>query len=209
MNTASVTQKFIQRPLPWLSLVIGLYGILVLGWNLFPVIYLFWWEIMLAVGAALVRTFFAFDNKPFFQTLLFRLFLLITGGALGGAVIALAIAFSIKGMDLGRSSEGLAGIPLQVGILATGSVLHLIFNYFYNGKFRTAHPMSELMHTFAYMVVLLSLLMVLTMHFIPNYTQLSEAKWVAGAVVLVKFIVDVIWGKYGKLLDDMLSEKSQ
>lgn len=209
MNTASVTQKFIQRPLPWLSLVIGLYGILVLGWNLFPVIYLFWWEIMLAVGAALVRTFFAFDNKPFFQTLLFRMFLLIAGGALGGAVIALAIAFSIKGMDLGRSSEGLAGIPLQVGILATGAVLHLIFNYFYNGKFRAAHPMAELMHTFAYMVVLLSLLMVLTMYFIPNYTQFSEAKWVAGAVVLVKFIVDLIWGKYGQLLEDMLSEKSQ
>lgn len=208
MNTASLTEKFIQRPLPWLSLFISLYGILALEWNLFPVIYLFWWEIMLAVGAALVRTLFALDGTSFFKTLLFRLFLLVAGSVLGGAIIVLAIAFSIKGMNLGSSSEGLARIPWQVGILATGAVLHLIFNYFYNGKFRSAQPMAEWMHTFAYMVVVLSLLMALTMHLIPSYPQLSDAKWVAGAVVSVKFIVDWIWGKFGKMLGDALSEKN-
>lgn len=209
MNTSSLALAFMRRPMPWLSLVISLFGILALGWNLFPVIYLFWWEIILAVGAALVRTLFALDRKSFFQNLPLRLLLLVAGGSLGIAIVVLSIAFSIKGLSAVSSAGGLANLPVQVSILMAGTVLHLIFNYFNNGKYREAQPFAELIHTFAYMVVLLSLLMVLTMHLIPSYPQLSDAKWIAGAVVLVKFVVDGIWGKFGKTIADALSEKGQ
>lgn len=209
MRAVSLTRQIIQRPIPWLSLAISLFGILALDWNLFPIVYLFWWEIMLSVGAALVRALFALNGKSFFQTIPFRLFLIVSGGVLGMAIIALAIAFSIKGMNVGSASSGWAGIPIQVGLLSAATALHLIFNYFRNGKYLTAQPFAELMHTFAYMVVLLSLLMVLTMRLIPSYPSLSDAKWVAGAVVLVKFVTDRLWDQFGQFLADALSEKSQ
>lgn len=198
MKASILARVISNHPVQLLSLCISLYGILVLNWLLFPVIFLFWWEIILSLGAALVRTLFALEGRSFFHSLPLRLFLIVAGIALGFAILALAISFSIKGMDIGKTSiSGLGSIPSQVNILIAGTVLNLIINYFYNGKYREAQPFQELMKTYSYMIILLSLLMVLTMHIIPSYPQLSEAKWIAASVVLIKSTVD--WMYYSTL----------
>lgn len=196
MTNAILDSPLLRNAKPWwhpfLSLSLTLYGIFVLGWNLQPIVVIFWMEIIMMAGAALIRCFFALENRPFFVGLIQRIGLTIGGGFMLGAMLMLAVTFSINAFDGGMKSDGFEKIPTQTRILAVGYILGLALHYFANGRYKTASPIGELMQTFIHLLVLLALLMVLTMHLIPACPQLNQAHWVGLAVVVVKFFVD--WG---------------
>lgn len=210
MKNSILDSPLLRNAKPWwqpfLSLFVTLYGILILGWNLQPIIFLFWWEIILMVGAALIRMFFAMDGRPFFNNFLQKIMLLVTGGILSSAMVMLAVTFSFKAFEGGLQSEGFDKIPFQTRILTAGYVLGLIIHYFANGRYKSASPMGELMRTLVHLLVLLALLMVLTMHLIPAYPQLNQAQWVGVAVVVVKFGVDWLFSRIDKPTQVSLSE---
>lgn len=58
--------------------------------------------------------------------------------------------------------------------------------------------MGELARPFVHMLVLLAFLQALTMHLIPKYPQLNQAMWVAIALVVLKFMVDMLFARIGK-----------
>jgi hypothetical protein len=186
--------------LPILSLSLTIYGILFLNWNLQPIVFLFWLEIILMSGAVLIRMLFAMDGKPFFNNFLRKLMLLFFCGIMCSAMIMLGVTFSFKVFEGGLQTEGFGKIPDQSRILFAGYVLNLILHYFANGRYKTANPMAEMMRTLMHLLVLLVMLMVFTMHLIPAYPQLNQAMWVGLSVVLVKFVVDWLFSRIGKPL---------
>lgn len=202
MQHSILDTPLIRHPKPWwqpfLSLFVTLFGILALGWNLQPIVILFWWEIILMVGAALIRMLFALDGKPFFNNILPRIAMLFAGGIMSAAMVMLAVTFSFKAFDGGVRSDGFDEIPAQTRILTAGYVLGLAVHFFANGRYKTAHPMNELMRTLVHLLVLLALLMVLTMHLIPAYPQLNQARWVGISVVGVKFAVDWMFSRINR-----------
>jgi hypothetical protein len=206
MNHSLFHQHLLRNPLPWwlpiLSLAITIYGILFLNWQVFPVIFFFWWEVILMVGAALIRMFFSLDGGSFFKNLLFRVFLLGSGTVLGGALIVFTILFSVDGIET-ESDWGtgyLAGIKTQVNIMTGGTLLGLVLHFFANGRYRRSNPFAVLMASFAQVLIMLAILQVFTMHLIPNYPGLGQARWVAVAVVAVKFGVDLLFLKFGSFI---------
>lgn len=210
MKNSILDTPLLRHPKPWwqpfLSLFVTLYGILVLGWNLQPIVVLFWWEVILMVGAALVRMLFAMDGRPFFDNFSKKIILLLGGGVMSCAMIMLAVTFSFKAFEGGLQSEGFDKIPFQTRILTAGYLLGLIFHFFVNGQYKTANPTGELMRTLVHLLVLLALLMVLAMHLIPAYPQLNQAKWVGVSVVVVKFAVDWLFTRFGKPIQVSFSE---
>ena len=202
LTNAILDSPLLRQAKPWwqpfVSLLITLYGILVMGWNLQPVVLLFWWEIILMVGAALIRMLFSLDGKSFFDGILPRIGMLLFGSVMSFAMILLAVTFSFKVFDGGFQSEGFEKIPLQSRLLTAGYLLGLVFHFFANGRYKTASPMNELMRTLVHLLILLALLMPLTMHLIPAYPELNQAWWVGITVVLVKFVVDWSFNRLGK-----------
>ena len=83
MKTALSEQAWFNTPTMhpfWMgviSFLVALYGLFFLGWRLESVIWLLWFEVIFAVGASLIRAFFALQGQGFFSNLLFRIF--ITG----------------------------------------------------------------------------------------------------------------------------------
>ncbi|MCC6411053.1 MAG: hypothetical protein IT270_05315 [Saprospiraceae bacterium] len=198
MPNALLDNPGLQTPKPWwqplFSLLITMYGIVFQGWGMSSVVFLFWWEIILMVGAALVRVVFAMEGRPVWETVVKKLGVLIFGVVMGGAMIMLAITFSINGFN---SSDGSLGdIVTQSRLLIGSYLLGLVFHYFSNGRFRTADVFGELMLPLVQLLILLALLMPITMHLLPKYPQLNQARYVAVAVVLVKFVVDSIFSRY-------------
>jgi hypothetical protein len=191
--------------MPFLSLFLTLYGIFFLHWNLRPIIFLFWWEVILMVGAAMIRMLFAMDSGGIFHNLGLKILLLLSGTVMGGAMIAFAIVFSFRVFEDTSSATGMAQISTQVNLLTMGYALGLAFHYFLNGKFKTAHPASELIATLAHLLILLAFLQVLTMHLIPKYPQLDQAFWVGIAVVVMKFTADYLFVHYRNLLPGLFS----
>jgi hypothetical protein len=210
MFNAILDSPLIKHPKPWwqpfLSLLLTLYGITVLGWNLQPIVFIFWWELILMAAAALLRGFSALDGQPFFNNFFQRVFALFGGMFMFGAMIMLAVTFSFKIFDNGFNSEGFDKIPRQVNLLIAGYVLGLVFHFFANGRYKTASPMGEVMQTMIHFLILLVFLMVLTMHLIPAFPQLDQAKWVGVAVVVVKFVVDYIFSKVQKPIEKLKAE---
>lgn len=180
--------------IPFISLFVCLYGILVQDWNLNPIIFLFWWELMLMLGAAILRMLFAMDGRPVLALLAQKAGLLLFSLVMGGAMIMLAVSFSIKAFEP-ENSETLAAVPLQSRIMAIGYALGLALHFFLNKRYKRANPASELMHTFAQLLILLALLMAISMHFLPAYPGLNQAKGVAVAVVGIKFLVDFLFNR--------------
>lgn len=125
------------------------------------------------------------------------------GTVLGGGMITFAIVFSFKVFEASTGVVGMDNIRVQVQIMSAGYALGLLIHYFLNGKFTRANPASELIATLAHLLILLAFLQALTMHFIPKYPQLDQAKWVAVAVVVVKFTADFLFIQYRNLLPDL------
>ncbi len=189
--------------MPYLSLFITLYGMIFLDWHLQPIIFLFWWEVILMVVAALIRMIFAMDGGGILHLLPLKILLFMGGTVLGGGMITFAIVFSFKVFEASTGVVGMDNIRVQVQIMSAGYALGLLIHYFLNGKFTRANPASELIATLAHLLILLAFLQALTMHFIPKYPQLDQAKWVAVAVVVVKFTADFLFIQYRNLLPDL------
>jgi Family of unknown function (DUF6498) len=184
--------------LPFIPLAITLFGILFQGWNLMPIIVLFWWEVILMVGTALVRMIFALDNQPFLNTLFSKIGMLIGGVVMGGVFIMFSVVFTFRAFENGADSMGLGKMAMQIRILQFSYLMGLIVHYFANGRYKTASPMGEMMSPFVHLLVLLAFLQALTMHLIPKYPQLNQALWVAVALVVLKFLVDMLFSKINK-----------
>lgn len=195
MTNSILDSPLLRHSKPWwfpfISLSLTLYGILVLNWNLQPVVILFWLEIILIAAAALIRALFALNGKAFFDQFFQKIFFLAGGAILFGAMIMLAVTFSFKVFDGGMDTRGFETIPTQFKILVTGYIIGLVFHYFVNGRYKTATYTDEMMQAMVHLLVLLVILMVLTMHLIPSYPELNQAKWVGLSVIVVKFLVDL------------------
>ncbi|OWY24410.1 hypothetical protein B6N25_02290 [Sphingobacteriales bacterium TSM_CSS] len=174
------------------NLLILLYGVLLKGWNLQPLVFIFWVEVILNVASALIRVVFAFNKQPFLATLPSKIGMLLFGGVMGIAFIMLTVTFSFGVFEGGFKSDGFEQIPWQVRLLALNYVLALLLQYFLNGRYLEANPADELMGTFMYLLILLALLMVLTQFLIPKVAVAgsSIALLTGLTVVLVKFMVD-------------------
>jgi len=119
---------------------------------------------------------------------------LASPGVMGGAMIMLAITFSIQGMSDAPATDGsLADISDQSRLLLASYALGLVIHFFLNGRFRTASPVGEMIQPLAHLLVLLVMIMPITMHLLPSYPHLDQARYVALTVVTVKFLGDVLF----------------
>lgn len=181
------------------TLCISLYGVFFLGWSLEPVIWLLWFEVIFAMGAALIRSLFALQGKSFFTDILSRLVTTGVGAFMGIFLLMLTVAFTIKGLDTeNTSTAGYQSLRTQLGLLFLNYLLALVLHYFANDRFKTAKPINELMATFLHFFMLLVLIMPITMHLLPKYPQLEQAKWVGLTVIGVKFLLDFGFSRVGK-----------
>ncbi len=212
MENRFVSSPFIQNPTPWwipvISMAITVYGMLFLGWHIQPVIFFFWWEVILMIAAALVRMFFSLNGQPFFEKFLFRLGLLAAGIVFGIMFVMLSVTFTFKAFENFSGSE-FRGIRHQIRLLQLSYLAGIIIHFFANGRYKTADPFGELSGVFIHLLILLSFLMAITMHLIPRYPQLNQALWVAIAVVVLKFLVDLLFAKIGQPIEAMFSKPAE
>lgn len=188
-----IESPFLNNSRPWwlplLTLVITLHGIFFLHWDLQPIVFLFWWEVVLMVSSALIRTLFAMDDQPFFDTLQGKIWLLILGVIMGSLFIIFSVTFTSKPFENGSGFKGLDSISIQKNMMTVGYAVSLVFHYFTNGYFRKAKPMNEMI-PFIHLWILLAFLQALTRHLIPTYPQLNQVMWAGISLVTLKFITD-------------------
>ncbi len=197
-NFISHAPLFLQNRPWWLSLLmllITLHGILILKWNLQPIVFLFWWEVILLVSASLIRMLFAMNSEPFRKTLLSKIGLLIGGVFLGGTFIIFSVIFTFTVFKDGGDYKSLSNISVQKNMMTLSYIIGLVVPYFANGNYKKANPIVEIILPFLHLLVLLAFLQVLTMHIIPKYPQLEQAMWIGVSLVVVKFIVEMIFAR--------------
>jgi len=209
MANRFVSSPFAQSPSPWwipfITMAISVYGILFLGWHIQPVVFLFWWEVILMIAAALVRMFFSLNGQPFFEKFLFRLGLLAAGIVFGIMFVMLSVTFTIKAFDNFSGNE-YRGISQQIRLLQLSYLAGIVIHFFGNGRYKTADPFGELSGIFIHLLILLAFLQALTMHLIPRFPQLNQALWVTIAMVVLKFLVDLLFSKIRQPLKTMFSK---
>ena len=201
MGSRLASSPLIQYPSPWwmpvISLAITVYGMLFLGWHIQPIVYFFWWEVILMITAALIRMFFSLNGQPFFEKFLSRLGLLAAGIVFGIMFVMLSVTFTFKAIENFSGNE-FVDIRLQIRLLQFSYLAGIVIHFFANGRYKTADPFGELSGVFIHLLILLAFLMAVTMHLIPRYPQLNQALWVAIAVVVIKFLVDLLFAKIGQ-----------
>ena len=185
---------------PAINLMIVLYGILIKGWNLQPVIFIFWIQVMLIVAMALIRVATAMDGQPFLATLGQKILLLFFGGVLGAAFIMLTVTFTFRVFEGGFRVQGFQNISTQSRLLIASCAIALLLNYFLNGRFRLASPAEELGRAFIYLLILTVWIMAITQFVVPRFAGAAASLWTGLAVVVVKFVVDwLAWEMRGNL----------
>lgn len=209
MSDAPPSRPFLQARRPWwqplVSLFVTLVGILWGGWGLQAVVFLFWWETMLIVAAALVRVLFALDSKPVLHTILPKLGSIVFGVMLGGAAILLAVALSLEGMS--KEFDGsITHVGTESRLLLASYAVGLIIHYFLNGKFRTANPIAEVLASMMHLLIVLIFIMPVTMWILPAYPEHGQSLGVALTVVLAKFTGDALFTRYSEDLKKSIAD---
>jgi hypothetical protein len=197
----NIIEKYItHQPLAWLppvvSLLVTLSGVLFFGWSTQPIVVVFWWEVVLMVGTALLRVLFALDGRPVMDLLFQKIGLLVGGAIMGGAFVMFSVVFTFGAMDI-EHTNGWGDMSHQIRTVQVGYLLGLVLHYFVNGRYQTANPTGELLTTLIHLLFLMAPLMAITMHLLPKFPQLNQAKWVCVAVVVLKFLVDMLFAKLG------------
>jgi len=212
MGKLFLSSPLIQHPSPWwmpvITLLITLFGIAFLGWHIQPIIYFFWWEVILMIAAALVRMFFSLNGQPFFENFLSRVGMLVGGIFFGIMFVMLSVAFTFKAFGNFSVSE-FRGIGQQIRLLQFSYLAGILVHFFANGRYKTADPSGELAGVFIHLLILLSFLQAITMHLIPRYPQLNQALWVAIALVVLKFLVDLLFAKIGQPMKIIFSKQTE
>ncbi len=212
MENRFISSPLVQNPAPWwipvISMAITVYGMLFLGWYIQPIVFFFWWEVILMIATALVRMFFALNGQPFLKNFLSRLGMLFFGIFFGIMFIMLSVTFTIKAVENLSGSE-FRGIGHQIRLLQLSYLAGIIVHFFANGRYKTAEPFEELSGVFIHLLILLTFLMAITMHLIPRYPQLNQALWVAIAVVVIKFLVDLLFARIGQPVKAMFSKPDE
>jgi hypothetical protein len=181
-----------SRWIPFVSLLISLFGILFLNWDFQHLIILFVWEIILMLSFAIIKMMFAQNELPFYKTLVEKLIYLVGGFFIGGFFILFSILFISNSIQTNSLFEQLRKINYQIYILTLGYVAGLCFNYFGNQKYKSASPMSQMV-PFIHVLVILAFLQGFTRHFLPSFPNLNQAVWGIVALVVVKFFVDLLF----------------
>jgi hypothetical protein len=184
-----------SRPvwLPVWTLCLTLYGVMVLHWDVQPIIYLFWCETALMLAVGLIKTVFAMNGQTFSQTILLKLFLLSGGVTTAVGLAFFAFLFTFQGFAEGGDFTKIHAIATQRNLMALGYAVQLGIHFFANGAYRKASPIGEMILPLIRLLTLLGFLQVFTMHWIPNYVATNQAMWIVVALVVVKFVVDVVF----------------
>lgn len=183
------------RWMPYLSLILSLFGIVFLHWEYQNIIILFVCEVFLMLSFALLKMFFARNELPFSETIVERLFFLVIGIFIGGFFTVLSVMIVSKSIDMDVIFGEIRKINYQIVALTLGYFYNLFFGYFVTQKFREAIPVNE-MGPFIHVLVILAVLQGFTIHLFPSYPVLNQAVWGIVALVLVKFLVDLLFSLF-------------
>lgn len=178
--------------MPFISMAISLYCILILSYDYQHIIILFIWEILLVMFFALIRMLYANEGLPTAKIYIEKFIWLILGLSLGCFFIVLSLSILSKSFTANSVLDELVGFLAQILILFIGHVEAIFSNYFRNNRYKTAVPQTQMI-SFLHVLVILAFLQLFTAHLIPNYPDLDQAVWGIVALVLVKFLVDLLF----------------
>ena len=177
------------KPIPpalWLlvQLLIPIVGVLFLDWNLFGLIYLFWFELILIGLFGLLRILTALGGASPLQGLLARLGSAAFFVILYGALLMIALSFSMVHMDwnslLGELPTDNRGLGPSTWVLAAVFLLEWLGSYIFSGQYRQAFPLLELFRVFA-LTLPLAIIIVFVL---SPYAQKLEGRHANTVVVL-------------------------
>jgi Family of unknown function (DUF6498) len=178
--------------MPFISMAVSLYCILLLNFDYQHIIILFIWEILLVMFFALIRMLYANGELPSATIYIEKLIWLILGSSLGVFFIALSISILSQSFTAASVLDELVGVLEQISILFVGQVEAIFSHYFRNNRYKTAVPRNQMI-SFIHVLVILAFLQLFTKHLIPSYPNLDQAVWGIVALVLVKFFVDLLF----------------
>ena len=186
-------QKTNNKPImPILSMLISLFGIVILQYDYHDIIILFVCEIMLMLFFAIIRMLFALNEMPFYKTLMQKTILLIGGVFIGTFLVVFSVMFMSESINTKIIFTEIRNSQYQIYVLIFGYISTLIFHYFGNQKFRTAAPMAQMIPFFQVLTIL-AVLQGFTKHLFLEIEGLDHAVAGVVALVVIKFLVDLLF----------------
>lgn len=196
-----MTQNFIEtfaqkksssKWMPFLSVLISLFGIIFLNWNFQYLIILFVCEIFLMLLFAIIKMLFAQNKLPFYKTLPEKAVYLLFGIFIGAFFMVFSVLFVSKSIQMDILFKEIRKIDSQIYMLTIGYFSGLIFQYIINHEFKSASPRSQMI-PFIHVLVILGVLQGFTKHLLTSFPNLNQAVWGVVALLLVKFFVDLLF----------------
>lgn len=181
--------------IPFISMAISLYCILILNFDFQHIVILFIWEIFLIMFFALIRMLYANEGFPESKKYIEKLIWLILGSLTGVFFIALSISMLSKSIAGSSVLDELVGVLEQISILFVGYVETIFSNYFRNNRYKISEPKNQMI-SFIHVLTILAILQLFTTHLLPNFPMLDQAKFGVVSLIIVKFCVDYFFNLF-------------
>ena len=195
--TENFTEAFIQKSQqsPWLpvfSMLLSLFGVVFLNVDFQHIIILFVSEIIVMLLLSLIRMVFAMNELPFNKTVVEKLVYLGLGIFIGSLFVTFSLIIIREAIQTATFFAEIRKIQYQIYVLTFGYIVGLFSNYFASEKFKSASPISQ-MTPYIHVLAILAFLQAFTVHLLPSFPNLNQAVWGIVALVLVKFLIDLLF----------------
>ena len=177
--------------MPFMSMLVALYCILVLDYDFQQIIVFFVAEIFLVMVFAIIRMLWSYDDLPPIERATEKIIWLILG--ILGIAFFMTLSFSTLSKSLKQESfvDEVAFVLPQVAFLFVGQIEAIHTNFFKNNYYKSASPRNQ-MGSFFYVLTIIAFLQLFTIYLLPNYPFLNQAKMGVVALIVVKFCIDYL-----------------
>ena len=141
---------------------------------------------------ALIKMFLAMNDLPFYKTLMEKLFYIPAAMLIGILFLVFSFMFMKESIKIDTFIPEIRKVQAEIYMLTFGYIVGLFLNFLGNEKYKSAVPMMQL-GPFIHVLVVLGILQGFTGHLLPSFPNLNQAVWGIVALVLVKFLVDLLF----------------
>lgn len=176
-----------------INITVPVIGILFLDWNIFGVVYLFWWELICFGGIGVLKILSASGNGGLIMQIVNRAGGLLFFTILYGALLLLVISFSMVEISsetvIGGSNQGL-GFSLIV--ITANYLIEYGRSELATGRWLFRKPMEVIFERFIYSLPLAGLVLFAVIPLSEKFSGSSAEKVIAIGLILAKFVMDLL-----------------
>ncbi|MCP4120362.1 MAG: hypothetical protein GY751_01265 [Bacteroidetes bacterium] len=193
-----------------INILVPIIGILFLSWDIFGVVYLFWWELIFFGGVGFLKILTASGSKGCAQQIGDRIWGMVFFVPLYLALLLIVFSFSFIEFSSETIINGAnSGLGVSLVVIGVNYIVEYGRSELASGLWVIRKPIEVVFERFFYALPLSALVLFAVIPLAKRFSGNDTEKLIAIGIILAKFIMDLVIHKFPALRNIRFIEEGE